>query len=240
MKNDSTKIICEVALRAYRQSEDARELNDERSRLDWLFVHEKLMQVLRAEQPATTTKFDIWRCVSPKSEMNTRPQMCGIWHEDGYEVASDQHILVWRKAEYPETYEHRIAYKDGSFAEEHLRYPKWRMVIPEKNNLTVKIDIARFREAYKEWSSKMKAYRKGATGDNPGIGVVKAGESFFKMDYFKLAVDFMEAYGIDEVKLNEAPNRASLISNEEQGCGFLMMPMQKPDNAEFTPDVEFA
>lgn len=235
MKETTTKIICEVALRAYQQSEQAREGNDERSRLDWQYVHERLMCALRAEAPAVSTKFDIWKCVAKDL---IRPAMEGIYHDGGYKVASDGHILVWVKEEYPEGQEGRILKKDGSLLSEGTVYPRWRTVIPRDNACVVKVDIARFREAYKDWSDRMKAYRKGATEDDPGIGKVRVGGSWFKMDKFKLAADFMEAYGLDEVRVNgENARRAAMIGSEESD-GFIIMPIDVDDD-KAVADVAF-
>lgn len=237
MKNDSTKIICEVALRAYRQSEDARELNDERSRLDWLFVHEKLMQVLRAEQPATTTKFDIWKWVYKDETL--RPAMCGIFHEDGYKVASESRILVWLKEDYAENLEGRILYKDGRVLDCY-KYPRWRDVIPTSNTQVVKIDIAKFREAYNDWKARMKAFKRNATDDDPGKGVVKVANTYFLMDLFGKVVDFMDAFGVDEIICNEENNlRSCMVKAGESGC--LIMPIVGKNEAgqEVKVDVEF-
>lgn len=237
MKNESTKIICEVALRAYRQNEDAVARNDGATASEWQFVYERLMQVLRCETPAVSTKFDIWKWVC--KDEDTRPVMCGIYHEDGFKVASESHILVWLKEEYPDNLEGKVLYKDGRVLDCY-KYPRWRSVIPTENSQVVKIDIAKFREAHNDWKARMRAFKKNATDDNPGRGVVKVADAYFDMDSFSRVVDFMDAYGADEIICNGQNNRrAAMVKAGESGCLIMPISGESKDGSKARADVEF-
>ena len=65
-----------------------------------------------------------------------RPQMEGVYHEDGYEVASDSYSLVTIKTDYPANLEDQIVDKKGDIIEVKTKegarkYPNWQAIIPE-------------------------------------------------------------------------------------------------------------
>ena len=95
--------------------------NGEEIAHDYKYLANLIQQVLRAESPeAKAGKFDYFKYVENTNSI--RPVMQCVFHDKGYKVASDAHILIAIKEDYPEEYEHKLLHADGSF-EEYGIYP---------------------------------------------------------------------------------------------------------------------
>ena len=204
MKEQTSKILCDLVLKMYYSEEDAKKANKVELAQMYAEWREKVTQAIRAEQPATNYKFDVWKFVAKDK---IRPVMEGIWHEDGFKVA--------------------VVLKDGSFCE-YSNYPKWRSVIPTKNEIVHKVDFDAFEKVMADYKTIKK------TGDGKLPTMVKCGNAYFKTEFFKKMVDFMRSFGLTEVMLNEDGRRACMVGNPENfGC--LLMPIMI-DSDKMTPD----
>ena len=95
---------------------------------DMGYFKELIEAIIRIEsEPKTKSKFKIWDYVS---DDDLRPAMCRVFHDSGFKVASDGHILIALKEEYDSELEGKLLQKDGTIATQHTNYPKWRDVIP--------------------------------------------------------------------------------------------------------------
>lgn len=134
-----------------------------------------------------------------------RSSMCCILHDSGYKVASDTHILVVLKEDYPEDMEGKLMKKDGTIYKDS-KFPNWRMVIPdpkEMGSIPVRLDFAGIREFERDFKAKKKI-------NKTLKGYIKVGTSFFKLDLFIKAIRFMEHVGTDELMLCPDGKRAAL------------------------------
>lgn len=101
------------------------------------------------EMPSATPKgkFDIWKFVAKDKQ---RPAMTGVFHDKGFKVASDTHILVAVKEAYPKENEGKIIDKKKNVITE-AKYPKWRDLIQKGEDAGIDIDhLASFIEGVKE------------------------------------------------------------------------------------------
>lgn len=175
-------------------------------------------------EKAKQSKFNIYNYVA-KDKM--RPQMCGVFHDNGHRVASDSHILVVVNESYAESYEGKIILKDGQDAQGSnpdwpLRYPDYKSVFSKAEPDAVrKIDM----EAMPDLFKKIKLNEKLGNG----VQYIKVpytdknGESktaYYKADKFKLLVDFMRFIGTDELVLRGVSRAVEVCS--EKGKGLLM------------------
>src|SRR5574344_2024824 len=79
------------------------------------YLKDEFTRIIRIESPQSSNpKFDFYKYASKEA---CRPAMCGIFHDKGQKVASDAHILIAKKEDYPEEYEGKILGKDGRFIE---------------------------------------------------------------------------------------------------------------------------
>ena len=70
------------------------------------YLKDEFTRIIRIESPQSSNpKFDFYKYASKEA---CRPAMCGIFHDKGQKVASDAHILIAKKEDYPEEYEGKI------------------------------------------------------------------------------------------------------------------------------------
>lgn len=196
-------------------------------------IHNALEHIRSAifmETPTTGRKFDLYKYTT---DDQTRPVMCGIFHDEGFKVASDSHVLVAVKEPYSENLEHHIIGKKG---EDIVgKYPKWKCLF-EMGSLSSdgehEIDteavysLVREMKAEKKAAGKYGAYRRA---------YVRVGDTFFNAERFALICSFMDAYGAKTIK-TYGPRHAALVECE---CGSraLIMPisyLDYPDGKGYT------
>ena len=175
-----------------------------------------IQQVMRAESPeAKAGKFDYFKYVD---NTGTRPVMGCVFHDDGYKVASDAHILIAIKDNYPEEYEQKMLHADGSF--EDGTYPKWRIVIPKPDGYEpYKVD----RKAFYDWLTQKRAEYKAETGKGKKFvneWRYQVGPAQFKAERFDLLLTAMERIGTDVLMVRDA--RRAAYAQTEDGTAMLM------------------
>ena len=80
-----------------------------------------------------------------QSSRKLRPCLTGIYHDSGYKVVSDGHIMCVVKSKYPSEYEGKIVKRKGIFVDDV--YPQWRKVIPPTlSKESVNLDIEDLRK----------------------------------------------------------------------------------------------
>lgn len=203
----------------------------ERCTDDMVYFKELIEAIIRLESESTTkSKFKIWDYVGSDT---IRLAMCCVFHDSGFKVASDSHILIALKEEYAPEMEGRLMKKDGILLDEDTKYPKWRDVIPnpELNGMIpVVLDFAKIREIEKDFKAKVKAL--GSTYNNV-LGYVKVTDKYtFKLQLLMKMVRFMEHTGTNEILVDPDGRRAVLAIGGESRC--ILMPVYSdPDTIEF-------
>lgn len=179
-----------------------------------------IRQVMRAE--ATTEakggKFDIFKYVCKDA---IRPMLCTVFHDEGFKVASDAHILVAIKEGYPAEYEGKMLHADGSF-EEYGTYPKWRFVIPKPDgHEPYKVD----RKEFYDWLTQKRAEYKAENGKGKEWcdgWRWQVGPAWFQAERFDKMLTAMERIGTDVLMVKDAKRAA--YAKTDDGVA-LLMPM---------------
>lgn len=109
--------------------EDEGDLNAEEVKFSIGEAIQAIKSAIYVETPHTSTKFDIYKMAS-KDE--TRPVMCGVFHDKGYKVASDATVLVAVRDAYDEALEGHILDRKGQ--DIIGKYPKWESVFPSETS----------------------------------------------------------------------------------------------------------
>lgn len=192
--------------------------NGEKITHDYKSLADLIQQVMRAESPeAKAGKFDYFKYVENRDSI--RPTMQCVFHDEGYKVASDAHILIAIKDSYPEEYEHKMLHADGSL-EEYGTYPKWRSVIPKPDGYEpYKVD----RKAFYDWLTQKRAEYKAETGR--GTRFVnewryQVGPARFQAERFDLLLTAMERIGTDILMVEDAKRPA--YAQTDDGTALLM------------------
>lgn len=209
MKTNSEKLLNEI----YVMTEDQK-------------IKDKVLQILRIEQSQANGKFDYYKYVSKEL---ARPIMTGVFHDNGFKVASDAHILIAFKDDYDVSeLEGKVVGKDGAFIEG--KYPQWRSVIPDFTSKkhdyrteTVKID-------FDKWAEFMKTYKADKKLNQERIWV-KIGEQIYKVDMFNLLTIAMKRIGTDEItnSLGQYGGKAGLCNGDDGSIALLMPAMRAHD-----------
>lgn len=196
---------------------------------DMGYFKELIEAIIRIEsEPKTKSKFKIWDYVSDDT---IRPAMCHVYHDKGYRVASDGHILVAVKEYYDPSLEGRLMLKNGTLAPENeYRYPRWRDVIPNTELMEMvpaKIDFDKLKGFEADFKAKMKAAdRKYAT---TAVRVTK--NCWFKLEYLVKLAKVMAHIGTDILLVNADGKRAALASTDQGKA--ILMPILGYEDAEF-------
>ena len=203
-------------------------LDPENARISNSQAAEMIQEVIRAEAstPVKGSKFDIFNFVGKDS---LRPVMCGVFHDDGWRVASDLHILYAERAEYPEEYEHKILLKDGSFVEYGV-YPKWRSIIPDgKDYEEYEFDAKKFYG----WIEQKRIEWKAANGRGTKFAYswkVKVGPAYLKAEFFDKFITAMKEIGATKILIKDY--RRMVYAKTDKGCVLLMPIIEAEDNTD--------
>ncbi len=196
---------------------------------DMGYFRELIEAIIRIEsEPKTKSKFKIWDYVS---DDDLRPAMCHVYHDKGFKVASDGHILIAIKEDYEPSLEGRLMLKNGVLApEDAYCYPKWRNVIPNTEPMEmvpVKLDFEKIKGFEADFKAKMKAAdRKYATT------VVRVTENcWFNLEYLVKIARAMQHIGTDTLMVPADGRRAALASTDQGKA--ILMPIIVHENAEF-------
>lgn len=231
--------------------------------IDLARAQELLRGLIRIETPSTTNKFDLWKWVA-KDDM--RPVMTGIYHEGGFKVASDGHVLCKVQETYLNEDEGCILTKDGVLhcttneAKDRGignfigKYPKFNDVIPADDLMfAVKVDLDGIKEFAKTVKAETSAYK--GTGMEI-VSLVKVSydartvehimwtgkkdeevsATYFRLEPFLKLASFMEAYGIDTIMFSKKRPNMTAAKVTDGTNTAIIMPCMAPEEHE---DNEF-
>ena len=206
------------------KAESLKHLQNLYERTEDKYFKETIEAIIRLESETKSKgKFSLWDYVSKD---DIRPAMCCVLHDNGFKVASDTHILVVLKEGYPEDMEGKLMRKDGTIEDENVKFPNWRMVIPDPKKMemvSVRLDFARIRQFEADFKAKKKL-------DKRMEGYVRVGGCLFKLEYLIKAVRFMEHVGTDEFMVSPDGRRAALaVSGDSK---MILMPVYPREEFE--------
>lgn len=216
---------------------------------------EMIQQVIRAEAmtQAKAGKFNIYNYVAKDK---IRPAMNGVFHDNGNKVASDCHILIAIKEDYPAEYEGAVLLKDGSYVEtpetvwdaeankcvtiqhrtawvdkdgnNHHVFPNWQSVIPDEKKLGYQ-PYTFDKQKFYDWVDKLRTAWK--TENGKGIKwnecwYCKVGPCVFKAEFFSKLIEAMEYLGATEVLMADSL-RAAMVRSDKGVC--ILIPVMQPD-----------
>ena len=206
--------------------ESLKHLQNLYERTEDKYFKETIEAIIRLESETKSKgKFNLWDYVSKN---DIRPSMYCILHDSGFKVASDAHILVVLKEDYPEDMEGKLMKKDGTIEDMYVKFPNWRMCIPDPKKMAVaaRLDFAGIRAFESDFKAKKKL-------DKRMKGYVKVGGSLFKLEYLIKAVRFMEHIGTDELMLSADGKRAALaVSGDSKMVLMPACPREKFEDNE--------
>lgn len=182
-----------------------------------------IKEVIRAETQVAVkgSKFNFYDYTG--SEKDFRIVLSGVFHEEGWRVACDSHIMVALKEEYATELEGKIVEKDGSFVEG--KYPKWRSVVPDKTKMRpFEVDTQKFYD----WVSERRTEWKTETGKGKKWDyqwAVRVGNAVLKAEYFDKVLTAMKEIGTTTLYVQDS--RRVVLAETEKGL-VILMPIVEP------------
>lgn len=217
MKSESIKIFAELMLSA-----DVPE-----------FAKDKLAQVMRIEEKIAKVRGFAMSDYVDKKSKGLRPALEGIFYdESGYEVATDGHILIYRKAEIPEHLKNQVLMPNGEILakDRYTRYPNWRAVVPDAAKFaTYNIDFDKVEQLATDWKSKKKldSYKKV-------VPFLYINETIYvNLELFVKLVKAMRFAGINEIKYDAENPTRPLVFGSLESFGGLLMPLLPPQEKSY-------
>ena len=177
-----------------------------------------LRAALFMETPAPSMKFNIYDFTY--DDEKSRPQMCCVHHEDGYKVASDSHLLVAVKDDYPEDLEGKNIDKKGG--EYEGNYPKWKLVFPSEKQDADAQDYRIDFDKLTGWKREHNAEKKTLGKYGARRALVKVGPAYFDLELLVRFAKFMKAEGADTLRIIDSRRAAACYA--ENGSKGLIMP----------------
>ena len=173
-------------------------------------------------------KFNIYNFTSSKMQA----ALTGVYHDNGYKVASDAIVLVAIKSDYPEELEHHIIDKDGK--DVPSKYPHWKSCIPDgRDYKPYRIDPAQFEAFLKERRAAWKASEGKGTKWGQYQWTVKVGPACLKAHKFETFLSAMKEIGATEILVYDA--RHTVYAKTDKGAALIFPVLYAGDGTE--PDI---
>ena len=186
-------------------------------REEWDYVVQELQGILVCEaNDVKLGKLDLYKFTA-KDDLH--PELCGVYHSEGWKVASNGRILIACKQDYAEEKERQIIAKDGTVIEG--RYPNWRSVIYMMNDewKTFHLNTSELSEAMRRVKVHAKVYGK----DSCRLSIDD--KVWFDPNMFQLFATAMKEAGVDTLRYHSENKGIVVITDTMQ---LLLMPKYPP------------
>ena len=193
--------------------------------------NEKIQQILTCETHETKWgKLDIHSYVSKDKQ---RPTMMGVYHDKGWKVATDGHVLLCVKQSYPEEYEGKIITKYGEVIDGN--YPQYRFILPtDTSNWQVHvIDFDAVNNLLKRANAHAKIYGKSKLGISH---YVKMGEKWWNVWQLEKFVKAMKADNVDTLLLHPKGTYAYVLT---ENIEIYMISILEPTDSDYEDESIF-
>lgn len=213
MKSESVKIIADMIASAEVTAS----------------VKEKLMQIMRIE--TANTRVSGFKMTDYISKDPLRPVFTGVYYdESGYEVATEGHILIYRKVNIPDDLKNKVVLPNGELLSEreYNCYPNWKAVVPMKSKDTIDctIDIAKVEEFAKDWKAIKKITDKK-------IAVVKFCDNYFNLDLLVLFCKALKFAQVCDCYIRKGYSNCTLCFGDLESMGGILISMFKGESEDF-------
>lgn len=190
-------------------------------REEWGHVVQELQGILVCEaNDVKLGKLDLYKFTA-KDDL--RPVLTGVHHSEGWQVATDGHMLIACKQDYAEEKEGQIVAKDGKVIEG--RYPNWRSVIPVMNDewKTFRLNTTELSAAMRQIKVHTKVYGKGS------CMISIEDKVWLDPNMFQLFATAMKEAGVDTLRYHSETRGIVVVTDTMQ---LLLMPKWPPTEEE--------
>jgi hypothetical protein len=189
-----------------------------------MFAKEKLSQIMRIETMTMKVGgFKMTDVLLKPTKENHRwnPFYLGVYFDArGYEVATEGHILIWKKTEVPSNLAGKVIGQDGN--EIVCHYPNWQAVIPtpEKSEL-VTINFDKIAEFASDWKANKKILGKV-------FAVVFVANRYLNLALLVKFARAMKSAEINQISVKTENDFYPVWFGSLDGMGGLLLPTYPP------------
>jgi hypothetical protein len=176
-----------------------------------------LSDFLRANTIAKNEQFDLSKYVS-NNEM--RESITGIYHENGFRIATNGYILCAVDDDYPEELEGKTVSPKGHIIEG--KYPAWQSVLPNVDELTGMI----FTKTVVNILQKIREEQKVAkiNGENVFVKIAREEETvYFNANMFVLFLNFIKTFRKTRIGVKYCDSNSNIFAKDDSGNRCLLM-----------------
>jgi hypothetical protein len=185
-----------------------------------------LSDFLRANTIAQNGKFDLSKYVCNNE---IRESLTGIYHENGFRIATNGSVLCAINGGYPDEFEGKIVSPKGQIIEG--KYPSWQSVLPKVEDLTGVIftkNIENILQKIKEEQNVAKT-----TGTEVFVKIVHEEQTvFFEAKMFVLFLNFIKTYRKTSVGIKYNGSLSNIFAKDGKGNLCLLMSREVTGNCE--------
>jgi len=180
-------------------------------------VQELIQKFILSNELQTKSKFNPYDYSAGKSDF--RETLRGVYHSNGFKVATNGTILIAYKGNYPIEIEGKIIGRTGE--EVDGTYPNWQSVIPNNDKLNfTPIDFKKVLDIEREFKVVKKT-------SEDYIGLIKIGDAYFHIGLMAKMAKFALNFGITEIGTNGYDKPAKIFSCENIA---ILMPMMRDED----------
>ena len=215
-------------MKALNLVEKALELTDEAD------IKKLLSDFLRANTIAKNEKFDLSKYIKNAKEETTNKSLTGIYHENGFRIATNGYILCVVDDDYPAEYEGKIISPKGEIIDE--TYPQWQYVLPTEKELKRTI----FTKNAADIIQRIREEEKVVKRDNQDVFVKITREEetvYFDSKLFVLFLNFIKKYKTS-VGIKFCGVQSCIYAKDEHGNLCFMMCRKVRENCKYVVEIK--
>jgi len=190
-----------------------------------------LSDFLRANTIAKNEKFNLAKYVS-KDEL--RPSFTGIFHENGYRIATNINILCAVKNTYPHDFEGKIITPQGQIIDD--KFPNWKAVVPKDDEIT-RLMFTKSPPFMLQKIKEEQAIAKTDGGADVYVSITRENKTiFFEAKMFVLFLNFVKSHASLFVGMRWKGYHSSLFAKDARGNLCLLMGREHIENSNYILD----
>lgn len=175
-------------------------------------------------------KLNLYKYVSTDKR---KPALQGVFHEDGYQIATNSMIMIKVKSDYPDTVEKKVLGKKGKII--NAPYVKYQSVINsmlgrDSESYPLEGDLLKsLKRDFQEWKKQKKVTKREAYGSYTfENGVI------VEISKFILFLEAAKALGATELLASSSNNFNMVAATTEEGVAILAGLAKIPESDEVT------
>jgi hypothetical protein len=189
---------------------------------------------LRANTIAKNEKFDLSKFVKNPKDDTTNISVTGIYHENGFRIATNGYILCVVDNDYPDEYEGKIISLNGEIIEGN--FPKWQSILPNDEELKRTIFTKNVTDIIQRIREEQKVAK--ITNQDVFVKITREEETvYFDAKMFVLFLNFLKTFKTS-VGIKYAGKHSYIFAKDGYGNLCFMMCRNVTGKYEYVVEIK--